>query len=118
MRNVTHGERKTKEVRTIAQPRYYASDAQRQAAYRQRVAQARAAQLATKGIPNLPVPTNMPGNQRWNALLAQARRALDNMENEMQAYAQARSPFWQESEKGEAFQERSEAVTELCATME
>ena len=118
MRNVTHGERKKKEVRTITQHRHYASDAQRQVAYRQRLTQARAAQLATKGIPNLPVPTNMPGNQRWNALLAQARRALDTMESEMQAYAQARSPFWQESDKGEEFQDKTEAVTELCATME
>lgn len=118
MRNVTHGEYKRKEVRSKAQPRHYDSDALRQAAYRQRTAQARAAQLATKGIPNLPMPSNIPANQRWNALWEQARWALDTMESEMQTYAQSRSPPWQESEKGEGFQERTEVVTEPCATME
>jgi hypothetical protein len=105
-------------VRTIPQPQHYASGAERQAAYRQRVAKARADQLNAKGLPSLPAPSNVPGTPRWRSLLAQVRWALDTMESEMQAYSQARSEEWQDGEKGEAFQEKAQAVAALCAAAE
>lgn len=117
-RNVTHCIKGThKEVISIPQPQHYASNAERQAAYRQRVAQARAAQLAAKGLPNLPAPGNLPGTQRWHGLLAQAIWALSTMETEMQVYYEARSAVWQDDEKGETFQEKVQEVAELCATL-
>ena len=36
----------------------------------------------------------------------------------MQAYYDARSSSWQESEKGDIFQEKAQAVAELCVTLE
>ena len=105
-------------MKTIPQPRTYTTNAQRQAAYRQRVDQATKAQLTAKGLPTLPAPANMPGTVRWRALLTQASFALTTAEAEMQAYYDARSFSWQESEKGEIFQEKAQAVAELCAELD
>lgn len=102
----------------MAQTRYYASAAERQAAYRRRVAQASEIQLAAKGLPKLPAPSNVPGTRRWRALLAQARFSLNTMEVEMQAYAEERSCSWRDSEKGELFEEKTQAVAELSAAVE
>jgi len=105
-------------VKTIPQPRTYATNAHRQAAYRQRTATATEAHLAAKGLPALPAPANVPGTTRWRALLTQARFALTTVEAEMQTYYDARSSSWQESEKGETFQEKAQAVAELGAELD
>ena len=102
----------------MAQTRHYSSAAERQAAYRRRIAQAREVQLTTKGMPGLPAPTNVPGTHRWRELLAQARFSLNTMEAEMQAYAEERSSSWRDSEKGELFEEKTQAVAELSAAVE
>ena len=102
----------------MPQPRTYTTNAQRQAAYRHRTAMAAQAHLAAKGLPTQPAPANIPGTVRWRALLTQARFALTTAEAEMQAYYDARSSSWQESEKGDIFQEKAQAVAELCVTLE
>jgi len=44
--------------------------------------------------------------------VAQARGLLEMVEQEMQDYFGDRSQEWQESERGESFQERIDAMTE------
>ncbi len=82
--------------------------AEKQSAYRERLRQRAAGQL-----PAAPILTNIPPERRWKALQEQARTALQTMLDEMEAYRDERSDTWQESERGEAFQERLDAVTEL-----
>ena len=102
----------------MPQARHYENAAQRQAAYRQRLAQARAAQLEAKGLPPLPAVPTLPGQARWSALLTQAQWALAQVCQEMQDYYEARSATWQESERGACFQERLEAVQEVLTQVE
>ena len=87
-------------------PRKYNTDAERYAAYRQRKKEARISELQVKGLPALPAVPTMPGTRRWLGLMEQARYALTTMHDEMDHYLQERSEKWQESEAGQAFQER------------
>ena len=103
--------------------RKYASDAHRQAAYRQRVKQARTAQLSLtqlqeRGLPPLPALPTMPGYRRWRASLHQVHQALQHTLAEMQTYYDARSEAWQESERAESLQETIDALTEVLSTLE
>jgi hypothetical protein len=82
--------------------------AEKQRAYRDRLKQ-----RATGELPAAPILINMAPERRWKALQEQARHALQTMLDEMEAYQGERSEAWQESDKGEAFQERVDAVTEL-----
>ena len=97
----------------MAQPQRYASAAQRQAAYRQRRAQARAVLLATPGLAPTPAALGRAREAHWRTLLQQAHRALEQLVMELQECYDARSEPWQESIRGEAFQERIDAVQEL-----
>lgn len=89
----------------MPQPRQHADHAARQRAYRARQAQARAAEQQAKGLPPTPPLPTIPARARWQALLAQARVALETVEAEMLAYYDARSEPWQESERGSALAE-------------
>ncbi len=102
----------------MPQPRLHESSAQRQAAYRQRVDQARQQQLTAQALPPLPALPTVPGQARWLALLVQAQWCLTQVTNEMQQYHEVRSDAWQESDKGTAFEERLEAVQEVIAMLE
>ena len=97
----------------MPQPRIYTSGAERQVAYRRRK---RAAALHphtnTSALVVLPRPTHMPGTVRWRQAVAQARGLLEIVEQEMQDYFGDRSQEWQESERGESFQERIDAMNE------
>jgi hypothetical protein len=98
-------------------PRRYANHAERQAAYRQRQAGARSQPFG----PGLPTPAAIPtrpGPARWAALTRQAARWLQLVQEEMEAYYDQRSEAWQESERGELFRERLEAVQEAQAAAE
>lgn len=95
-------------------PRQYATRADRQRAYRQRQAEARTAEQTTKGLPPLPAIPTMPGKARWEAMQAQITTLLETLRDEMQAYHDDRTEQWQESEKGEEFITKIEAVTELA----
>ena len=98
--------------------RRYASNAARQAAYRRRVADQRRAELAVQGLPALPAVAVIPGHPRWRALIAQAHVLLETVQREMAAYHADRSAGWQESERGEGFQERLQEVEEAGQRVE
>ena len=102
----------------MPQARVHDSAAARQDAYRARQAQERAAQLQSKGLPPLPTLPTVPGQARWKALLHQAHWALQTASEEMESYAVARSDAWQESERGEEFEERLVALQEVLAVVE
>jgi|SRR5579862_3496619 len=94
--------------------REYASSAARQAAYRARCQKAGQDALLEKGLPPLPAIAAMPGWARWNASLTAAHALLEQVSQEMQTYFDQRSDIWQESERGQQFTERQEAVTALA----
>ena len=102
----------------MPQPRLHESSAQRQAAYRQRVAQAQVEQLVAQSLPPLPALPTVPGQARWLALLVQAQWCLTQVSNEMQQYYEERSEAWQESEKALVFETRLEAVQEGLQALE
>jgi hypothetical protein len=93
-------------------PKQYASAAERQRAYRQRQAQARR-QPDVSAVPRLPAIATMPGEARWRALHQHASALLSTLQTEMLAYYEARSETWQESERGELFLARLEALESL-----
>lgn len=99
-------------------PRRYASQAERQAAYRQRQEAARREALAGHGLPILPRVATQPGRARWRRLLRQAGLLLQAVQEEMEAYSEQRSEAWHASERGEAFQERLEGLREAQAAVE
>lgn len=86
-------------------PRHYATNADRQAAYRAR----RAAHV----VASMPAPPPVPGYRRWAALLTQARRLLEEVAAEMTVYEAERSEAWRNSERGEQFTDQLTAVEEI-----
>lgn len=98
--------------------RKYATQAERQAAYRRRLAASREKELAARGVPPLPAVATLPGHRRWQALIQQAQRLLQTVEEEMEESYDQRSESWQESARGEAFQERLQALQEAHRAME
>jgi hypothetical protein len=96
-------------------PQIHANAAEKQKAYRARTEQARRDALQAKNLPPAPAIPTIPGEARWQALNAHALAALQTIQTEMQAYFDDRSETWQESDKGEAFQERIEAVNDKLA---
>lgn len=100
----------------MPRPKKYANDAEKQAAYRAR--QAERVQAAIEGRrPVAPALSNIPPEQRWKALLQDAQRTLETLRDEMQAYFDDRSEQWQESERGEALQERIEEIESMLETI-
>ena len=99
-------------------PRQYSSQAEKQAAYRQRQAEARRAEQQAKGLPALPSVPTLPGDKRWKAMQEQARALLQTMAEEMQAYYDERSEQWQESDKGDAMQERLDALESIVTDLD
>lgn len=99
-------------------PRRYADHAARQAAYRLRLGEARTKELAARRMPALPTIATLPGEARWRALTRQAALLLQTALEEMQDYYEQRSDTWQESERGEAFRERLEALQETQALVD
>lgn len=98
--------------------RKYTSSAERQAAYRARCQEAQRQQLQAKGLPALPVLATVPGSARWRAALQSAQTLLGQVSSEMADYYEARSETWQESERGDAFRERQEALEALLSELE
>ena len=99
-------------------PRRYADHAARQAAYRTRQAEARRQELTGRGISPESAVATRPGQARWRALIQQANRLLLTVHAEMEEYYDQRSERWQESEHGETFRERLEAVQETQVATE
>ena len=88
-------------------PRKYANAAERQAAYRQRLA----AQTQSKTIPQA------PGYRRWKAMRSQSLCILESAITEMETYHDQRSDTWRDSERGEALAEMTESMAEIAAAM-
>ncbi len=85
-------------------PRQFATNAERQAAYRARQAAARSGGVR--------VPPSAPGARRWRALLGRARDLLAMVAAEMADYRADRSDAWLASERGEQVTEQIEALDE------
>ena len=101
----------------MAQPRRYASPAERQAAYVARQAAARQAQLQAKGLPPLPAISSLPGEARWKALIHNAVWALRTATGEMQSYHDQRTEKWREGEKAEEFLARLDELTSILESI-
>ena len=99
-------------------PRQHASNAAKQAAYRKRQAEARRQEQQAKGLPALPSVPTLPSDKRWKAMQEQARALLQTMAEEMQAYYDERSEQWQESDKGDAMQERLDALESIVTDLD
>jgi hypothetical protein len=99
-------------------PKQYASAAQRQQAYRQRQQQARLVERQQKGLPAAPAIATLPGERRWQALLASAQAALACVHSEMQDYYDERSDAWQESQRAEDLLERIDAIEAIMADLD
>jgi hypothetical protein len=97
----------------MPQPRYHATAAARQAAYRKRCEKVRKGELVAKGLPALPAISTMPGWSRWNASLAAARELVERTVEEMQQYFDERSEAWQDSERAEEHQEKLDSAQTL-----
>jgi hypothetical protein len=90
-------------------PRKHDNPAQRQAAYRARLA------AASKSLPAIPT---VPGYRRWQAMIGAALTMLTNVYREMDDYHQARSEAWQESERGETLAEHMDELEEIIGLLE
>ena len=86
--------------------RKYATNADRQAAYR-----ARCDTMTPSAC--LPTPTSIALYRRWAALTIQARGIMEGVAEEMVAYEKERSEAWQNSERGEFFHENVETLEEI-----
>ena len=102
----------------MTSPRKHASPANRQSAYRQRQKLAIAQLRRAKGLPPSASLGTMPSTARWNALIQTAADLLKTVESEMETYRDERSETWQESEKGEEFQDRLDRVAEALTYVE
>ena len=94
----------------MPQPRKYHTNAARQEAYRARCEQARQIAQAAKGLPSLPPIASLPGWPRWNASFTAAHALIADSLRQMQGYFADRSESWQQSERGEEYQERMASV--------
>ena len=101
----------------MPQPRRHDHPAARQRAYRERLRQAAAQQLAVKGLPSLPAIPTLPGYRRWTAGLLQAKQLLETVAQEMRDYYDQRSEQWQESDRAETLQEQLDQITDLAETL-
>lgn len=102
----------------MPQKKLYASQAQRQAAYHRRLEEARQRQLQEKGLPALPVLPTIPGMPRWRKAIANVQSLLALVEQEMGNYYDDRSEAWQESLRGDEFQERLDAVRDARSILD
>lgn len=96
----------------MPQPRQYSNAADKQKAYRQRQAD-RIRAVSEGRLPPPPAIGTMPAEQRWKGMQNEARRTLEALRDEMQAYYDARSDQWQESDRGSELAGKIEAVESL-----
>ena len=102
----------------MPQPKKHASHADRQSAYRLHCQEARAEEQQRKGLPPLPALPTLPGTPRWRAPVGSARLLLETTQAEMQTYCDERTEIWQESERGQLFTERLQALETALSSLE
>ena len=97
----------------MPQTRIHSTNAQRQKAYRERNRLGQQGQL-NLSVPAAPALNNIPAEKRWRALMELAKHSLAIAGEEMEAYESDRSEKWKEGEKGEAFTDRMQTITQLA----
>ena len=102
----------------MPQIKKYQSNAQRQAAYRNRWTKEPLNLFAAQELPSSTATPRPPGERQWSQRMKQAGLILENISEEMRSHYQSRSERWQESERGEAFDERIQAVEELRESLQ
>jgi hypothetical protein len=99
-------------------PRKHSDRAHRQRAYRERQKSARITEIRAKGLPPTAQIPTMPSTARWKAIIQMASGLLSTARQEMETYWEDRSDTWQESDKGEAFQENIDRIAEALDTLD
>lgn len=99
-------------------PKKHVNAAARQAAYLKRKEDAHRIELQKKRLPALPLVPNFPGAARWKKMLAEAAALLSMVVEEREAYFDDRSEEWQESDKADTFQERTDGVTDILTNLD
>lgn len=94
----------------MARMRKYATNAERQAAYRSRQ---REASLPPLYLPALCPLSQVPSKGRWRTAIDLAARLLETVAEEMQTYSDERSESWHEGESAQRFHENLDRVTDL-----
>ena len=94
-------------------PRQHADHAARQRAYRDRQAAARREERQAKGLPTTSPIATLPSRARWQALLAQAQLSLETLRDELQAYYDARTQTWQESDRAVTLAEQRDTLEQV-----
>jgi hypothetical protein len=102
----------------MPQQRRYEDNAAKHRAYRARQARARRAEQQAKGLPPVPPLPTLPSRARWQALLAQARLALETVRDEMQAYYEERSEAWQQGERAATLAEQIDQLEAVLRELE
>jgi hypothetical protein len=100
----------------MPRPRRHESNSQKQRAYREREKLA-----LSSSMQNLPKPSGLsavPSAARWRLMKKQALTILRQLDLEMQNYWDARTEDWQQSEKGDAFQEWIDKVQDAVQAVE
>jgi hypothetical protein len=88
---------------TMNQQTKYASNAERQRAYRRRKRDRIDDILSMKGLPSLPAISSIPGWPRWKEGMTRIAAQMEVIESEMTDYFDERTERWQESDKAETF---------------
>jgi hypothetical protein len=101
----------------MPQPRHHADNAAKQRAYRARQVAARRREQAAKGLPPAPPLPTLPSRARWQALLTQARLALETIREELQVYYDARSEAWQQGDRAATLLEQIESLEQALEAM-
>lgn len=94
-------------------PKVYESTAERMRAYRLRKKQAAGSELDVAGVGASASLGTAARYAHWNALIKSAQAALQTAHDQMEAYFADRSDRWQESDRGEQFQERIDSLENL-----
>jgi hypothetical protein len=102
----------------MPQPRRHQSAAAKQRSYRQRLEARFGDSVCTGRIPKGSAVPGIPSTARWRALRGQAIEVLGILKDEMESYQADRSDNWQQSERGEAFQEKLDLLQEAMEALD
>lgn len=100
------------------QSRKDATNAQRQAQWRHRQAQLHQDALAAQGLSPSPAISSLPGVARWSAQHLLVQSTLEAMRDQMQAYYDDRTLRWQESDRGQAMEERLQELDAIIQSVD
>ena len=94
----------------MARMRKYATNAERQSAYRNRQKEA---SLPPLYLPALCPLSAVPSKGRWRVAIDLAARLLETVSEEMQTYSDERSEGWHEGESAHRFHENLDRIIDL-----